>query len=84
MMKHFVILICLFLSTMEVSASRQNKEKGDSIYDRMVELSLLPKNDQFQQEKDAANWIRMRHFVLLRNTIRQKATLAWPWKQQTA
>ncbi len=48
MMKHFVILICLFLSTMEVSASRQDKEKGDSIYDRMVELSLLREDEQFK------------------------------------
>ena len=54
MTKHFVILICLFLSTMEVSASRQDKEKGDSIYDRMVELSLLREDEQFKQEKDAA------------------------------
>ena len=48
MMKHFVILICLFLSAMEVSASRQDKEKGDSIYDRMVELSLLREDEQFK------------------------------------
>lgn len=54
MMKHFVILICLCLSAMEVSASRQDKEKGDSIYDRMMELSLLREDEQFKQEKDAA------------------------------
>ena len=33
---------------MEVSASRQDKEKGDSIYDRMVELSLLREDEQFK------------------------------------
>lgn len=54
MMKHFVILICLFLSTIGASANRQDKEKGDSIYDRMVELSLLREDEQFKQEKDAA------------------------------
>lgn len=53
-MKHFVILICLFLSTIGASANRQDKEKGDSIYDRMVELSLLREDEQFKQEKDAA------------------------------
>lgn len=51
MMKHFVMLICLFLSTIGASANRQDKEKGDSIYDRMVELSLLREDEQFKQEK---------------------------------
>lgn len=47
-MKHFVILICLFLTTIGASANPQDKEKGDSIYDRMVELSLLREDEQFK------------------------------------
>ena len=54
MMKHFVILICLFLSTIGASANRQDKEKGDSIYNRLVELSLRDSINQLQMEKDAA------------------------------
>ena len=53
-MKHFVILICLFLSTIGASANRQDKEKGDSIYNRLVELSLRDSINQLQMEKDAA------------------------------
>ena len=54
MMKQLLILICLCLSAVEVSANRQDKEKGDSIYNRLVELSLRDSINQLQAEKDAA------------------------------
>lgn len=54
MMRQSVILILLCLSVATASANRQARAKGDSIYNRLVELSLRDSINQLQAEKDAA------------------------------
>ena len=53
-MKRTLILICVWLTVLGVRADRQATMKGDSIYNRLLELSLRDSIEALQREKDAA------------------------------
>ena len=86
MMKQSVILILLCLSVAAQSANCQVREKGDSIYNRLVELSLRDSVDRLQAEKDAAlsyfsaneQWD---HYYFLTSSMRHP-TLLYPQIRQ--
>lgn len=53
-MKQYLILMFACLLAIPAIADKRTEEKGDSLYDRLVEYSIAGKTEQLLQEKDAA------------------------------
>lgn len=53
-MKQYLILIFACMFAIPAMADKRAEEKGDSIYDQLVEYSILGKTEQLLKEKDAA------------------------------
>lgn len=53
-MKQYLILIFVCMFAMPAMADKRAEERGDSIYDQLVEYSILGKTEQLLKEKDAA------------------------------
>ncbi len=53
-MKQYLMLILACLLAIPAIADKRTEEKGDSVYDRLVEYSITDKTEQLLQEKDAA------------------------------
>ena len=53
-MKQYLILIFACMFAIPAMADKRAEERGDSLYDQLVEYSILGKTEQLLKEKDAA------------------------------